>query len=143
MMNAIKNDWSLEPFKGVGAFKLGEHVSSYLKIPNLLEPWDEEDQDEDSISYNILGTRSYISADENGKIETVSCHEKCNFKGENLIGKSLKEIESILNAKAEYDDNLAEQDVYVIDELELMIWVKDGFVSIIDCGIYIDPNEPA
>jgi hypothetical protein len=136
-----KNDWVLEPFVRVGIFKFGENYSTYLRIPDLLEPWDEEDQREDTIVFDVVGTSSYISVDEKGKIDTVYCRDECNYTGVNLIGKPLEEVESVLKVKAIYDENLAEQDIYTIDELGLTVWVKDGLVSIIDCSIYIDPNE--
>jgi hypothetical protein len=132
------NNWEMEPFTKVGVFRFGEFYKEYQ---NLLQPWDEEDQLEDSITFYIVGTDSYLTADENDKIESITCKEECNYKGVNLIGKTFKEVESILNAKAVFDENLANQDIYDVNDCGLMLWVKDDVVVSIDCNRYIDPDE--
>jgi hypothetical protein len=132
------NDWELKPFTKVGVFEFGH---CYEEYQSLLQSWDEERQLEDSTTFYIVGTNSYLTADNNKNIESITCKEKCNYKGINLIGKTLKEVESILNVKAVFDENLADQDVYDVDDCGLMLWIKDNAVVSIDCNRYIDPDE--
>jgi hypothetical protein len=135
-----KNDWELVPFTKVGAFKLGSELTfEFIKKHNL-EMWPIESNTQDEFSYYIGGTDSFLTTD-GDVIKNVSCRDECNYKGVNLIGRPLEEVEILLQSNAVHDDYMIEHDVYLIDELGLMVWVKDGLVSIIDCSIYIDPDE--
>jgi hypothetical protein len=139
-MDVQKNSWNLEPFLRVGVFEFGKSVAPYVDAYNLI-PW-EEGQSEDAFQYDISGTESYISTD-NGKIVTVSCRDECNYAGKNLLGKTLDEIESILQKEAAFDENIMGQDIYEFDDLGLTIWFQENVAKSIDCSIYIDPDEPA
>jgi hypothetical protein len=134
----IRNNWDLEPFVKIGSFKFGDDYTKYL---NSLQLWDEKDQRDDELTLDIIGTDSFLITDETHRIRQVTCKDECNYKGVNLIGKHLEEVESILNVKAVYDDYLMDQDVYLIDEFGMTLWVNDGIVVTVGCSVYIDPDE--
>jgi hypothetical protein len=135
-----KNDWELEPFIRVGIFKLGEPLSLNF-IREYLKMWPTESNTQDEFPYDIIGTNSFLSTDCNDVIQHVSCRDQCNHKGTNLIGKSLEEVEVLLGYKTVVKYPLIDPDTYNIDELGLLIWVEEGLVVTVDCGIYIDPDE--
>jgi hypothetical protein len=139
-MSVDNNDWELEPFTRIGAFKLGDNVNQYIEFYKLsLRPL-ESDAPED-FTFDIGETDSFLRADYYKNIVSVTCEDKCIYKGVNLIGNSLKKIETLLKLKAVYNDQMCEQEIYVIDELGLMLWVDEGVVVTVNCSIYIDPNE--
>jgi hypothetical protein len=142
MPEAINNDWVLEPFIRVGIFPLGKQISSDFTKKFLEESSDEETANENDTKFNILDSNAFLTIDENGLVKHVNCDDQCNFKGVNLIGKPLEEVESLLGyeAVAYLPDIIV--GVYDVDEIGVMLWVdNDGLVKTVDCGMYIDPDE--
>jgi hypothetical protein len=137
-MYIAEKDLVLEPFIKVGAFRFETHYSRYS---GLLEPWDQEEEIEDSATFDMVGTESFLSTDKDGKIEHITCKDECNYRGVNLIGKSLDEVEKILGYEGVVTYPEINSDVHSIDKLGLTIWVEEGIVVTIGCMMYIDPDE--
>jgi hypothetical protein len=139
-MSVSGNNWELEPFDRVGAFKLGSDVNHYIDTYELSLRPIESDNPED-FTFDIGETDSFLRTDYDKHILSVTCEDECRYKGVNLIGKPLEDVELLLQAKAVYDDQMCDQEIYVIDQLGLMLWVDDGIVVTVNCSIYIDPDE--
>jgi hypothetical protein len=139
-MKVDNNDWELKPFDRVGAFKLGDDVNQYVEPYDLsLRPLESDDPED--FTFDIGATDSFLRADHHKNIVSVTCEDKCTYKGINLIGQLLEAVEVLLETKAVYNDQMCDQEIYVIDELGLMLWVDKGVVVTVNCSIYIDPDE--
>jgi hypothetical protein len=139
-MNIVENHWELEPFSKVGPFRLGSDVNEYIENYKL-SIWPLESENPEDFTFYIEGNHSFLATDQYKKITSITCKEECNYKGVNLIGRSLEEVEILLQAKAAYDDQMCDQEIYVVDELGLMLWVDNKIVVTVNCSIYIDPDE--
>jgi hypothetical protein len=142
MSDTIKNDWTLEPFVRVGIFPLGKIISSKVKKDFLEQCPEEETANESDTKFKIIGANAFLTVDINGCVKHVNCDDECNYKGTNLIGKSLREVESLLGHKAlAYLPDII-IGAYDVDELGVMLWIdNNGLVKTVDCSMYIDPNE--
>jgi hypothetical protein len=142
MPETINNDWVLEPFVRVGIFPLGKQISFDLMKEFLEKSSDEETANARDTKFNILGANAFLIMDEHGRVKHINCDDQCNYKEVNLIGKPLKEVESLLGYEAiSYMPDIV-VGAYDIDELGVMLWVNDdGLVKTVDCGMYIDPDE--
>jgi hypothetical protein len=135
------NDWVLEPFIRVGVFRLGK-VFPPVAHQRYLTPWKEDFEFDDSYSFDIKGTESFLSTDGDDVIEHVSCRDHCFYHGRDLIGTRLQDVESLLGHKGVLERPELIPDCYSIDALGIDIWVDDDMrVTVVDASMYIDPNE--
>ena len=115
---------------------MGSNINEYKNL--LLVKVDEYDADVDWISYKLENRdmRLYI---ENNKFVSVACYDECIFKGKNLIGLNINELNKFLNKKPDKSEKMmldsGLKEVYDYYNLGIQVYVKAGIVDSITCSI--------
>ncbi len=124
----MKKDWQdvdfeWIPFVGVGVFKFGESIDDYLNKGMVRYVPDEDSDSSESGYYEALDNTLIVYTDRE-TIDMFSCHEKCIFKGVNLIGLSLTEFAKLLGGVTDHEMD-GDKEVFKFQKVSAMIWAKD------------------
>ncbi len=123
----MKSQWIWKPNLSVGLIRLGDNISYYDSF-NLIKG---ERDSTDWISYKLPDLETYIDA-ENDIIVSISSFEEFYYKGINLIGIKVEDLENIFSCKPdEIDEPVLYEDgdiqtSYTYNSLGLTIWINDN-----------------
>ena len=124
------------PLKQVGFFKFGDDVE--VCIDKLTKVNEEKNEKVGWEVYTIddLDIRIYA---ENGKMVSIACYGNFYYKGMNMIGCTIDDVNDLLEItpmddidEIEIDDEI--QRIYEYYPVDLQIWTKDGEVVTIFAG---------
>lgn len=131
----------LNPGYSVGLFRFDEHISLYSGQYDFdIETTGECNP---TTSYLLEEEDASLTLDEAERIEFISCHKELQFRGANLIGMSLRQVEIYTTASyvgtpdsLNWEDDNIPQIVYEFESMGLQVWVKnDIIVTIIASAI--------
>jgi len=124
------NELKWIPLERVGPFKFGCSIKEYVQKYGLVNIPEEYNEKVDWEVYKFCeGDRIYT---ENGRIISVLCSSNCLYKGRNLIGMPIDQIQVILGCKPDNVEMLelsdGPQKIYDFEKLGLQLWVMGGNV---------------
>lgn len=137
----------LDPGYSVGPFRLGDHIGPYCKQFDFeIETIGERDP----TTFYSIGDDFTITLDDDGRIEALHCHGELLYRGANLIGMSLQQLEVHTDTtyvgepdSLNWEDDDIPQIVYEFETLGLQVWIKrEIVVTIIASTIWeeVDPK---
>lgn len=128
--------WNWTPRVGLGPFKVGENIDKYKSEFGLIFLDEQDNTNWDS--YKLPELDIFIDV-ENEIIESIHSDKYFCYKGVNLIGLTLEELNQKLpQTRAEIDDCVEFDDgdiqtPYDYDELGLQVWLSNNRVVSIIC----------
>lgn len=135
----MKIVWEWEPNSSLGPIKLGDQISYYVEVFDLIG-----EEDEDLIGwmdYKLPNVDTYIYA-ENGVIASICSYEEFIYKGKNLIGIETSEL---LNTLGYEPDEVGESVLYDNGDIQtpleyfnlgLQLWIRNEEVVSASCANY-------
>ena len=118
----------LVPNESVGVFKLGNNIKEYLNLNPKYYPKIDEYTDD---MYDFCCPELSIWTNDDGVINSISCHKECYWQGNNLIKMLFEEFLSKYKINPDQSENIylmvnergQNQMVYDFNDLGLQIWV--------------------
>ena len=134
-----EQDWEWIPNTRMGLIEFGLPVpTKLLNLKRVLKDGDWAD-DSHIVSYDLNDVDITVDLVDN-RVAFVTSWSYFIFKGVNLIGKNMKDLETLLDSAAdeegegvEYDDG----DVripFTFTDLGLLVWMSDSLVASICCS---------
>ena len=134
--------WNWLPNIGLGPISLGSLISSYIEIYKL--EIDEEDVDDTGwLQYKFPTKEIYIQVDiSTNLVESILSYDDFYYKGKNIIGIGLDELEILLRCKPDeigesvvYDDADV-QTPYDYISIGLQVWTSNSKIVSASCVNY-------
>ena len=137
------NELVWNPSKGIGPFQIGVKIEEYIHEFDLELVLEEMKDSDDWEAYRIKNRDDIRIYSVDSKVESIACYMHCNYKGNNLIGMTIKQLINVLNTEPEeevdkYDLDDGIQFVYEFDIYGCQVWVKDNIIVTFICGDYSD-----
>jgi hypothetical protein len=125
-------EFELIPKVGIGAFRIGKHISEYTSVYDYVFYKKNRDDEFSADFYDFWGGRITLYVDEDNIVDDVRTRRCCFYKNKNLIGSKFDDflktenyqgriqteaIYMLVNGKGQT------QKVYDLDDLGLQIWV--------------------
>jgi hypothetical protein len=121
------------PNTSLGAIKIGDTINKYKIEIGAFMSCDDTSVPE-LVRYCIPLSQTYIDV-ENNKVSSKTSYDSCMYKGKNLIGMNIKELEELIDSRSIevgdpvlFDDGCVETPVDYID-LGLQAWFADDIVT--------------
>ena len=129
--------WQWEPLISIGYIRFNEPIIPLIRKYKLqrkveYEPpdWQVYEFPEDETLVNV----------EKSRVLSVSCYNNFFYKGKNLLGISLKEINDILGKEYEIDESIETQTLVIYDSMSLQLWFENGVTVSAMCYGFIEEN---
>ncbi|RLA51907.1 MAG: hypothetical protein DRR42_09045 [Gammaproteobacteria bacterium] len=132
-------EWEWFPNRSLGPVTIGSNIEIY--IANLALVKDESTDATGWDTYILPDFEIYIDV-EDGKVISITAYREFLYKGRNLVGTNLIELDGLIDAKAdevgqpvEYEDGDIKTP-YEYFGLGLQVWVSKNRVTSISCMSY-------
>ena len=131
------------PNISLGVFKFNNNIEKYIHQFDFEYSQVEPDYDYYVYEFEHPNINVYV---EEGIIETISCREKCIYKGKNIIGMKIQKFINLSSAfpnlnltDTTYTDEENKnkdnpQIIYEFENLGLQAWVKNGYIKSVFCS---------
>jgi hypothetical protein len=135
--------WDWLPNIRLGPVVLGENIDIYINSLNVYLEDEEQDDMTDWVRYVVPDVDIYIDV-ENGKVVSVTSYGEFIYKGKNIIGMNVIDLDRILGCAADevggsvvYDDG-DRRTPYEYFNLGLQVWTSKNIITSGSCLTYED-----
>jgi hypothetical protein len=129
-------DYLLEPLKAVWGIEFGSDETALTSQNKLVRLKDEENESVGWRTYGIEESLRVYCVE--GKVVSIAVYSTLIYKGKNLIGVDVKDLNSVLGPVKIESEGMVDltngvQEVLDIDDLGLQVWTRKNRVVSVTC----------